>query len=95
MYIAIDCKPENGHEIQNAACTKSGSIVQFRLVKRAEEEATQISEGADGLLHGTKILKYLIQPWQFSDRMIYADSYFASVGAAEELCRKKVSNCIP
>jgi hypothetical protein len=59
-------------------------------VKTAEEEATHISEGADGLLYGTKILKYLVQPWQFFDRMIYADSYFASVGAAEELRRMRM-----
>jgi Transposase IS4 len=90
MYIAIDRKPENGCEIQNAACAKSGVMLRLRLVKTAEEESTHIHEGADGLLHGTKILKFLILPWQFSDRMVCADSYFASVGAAEELRRMRM-----
>jgi Transposase IS4 len=90
MYIAIDRKPENGCEIQNAACAKSGVMLRLRLVKTAEEEATHTMEGADGLLHGTKILKYLILPWQFSDRMVCADSYFASVGAAEEFRRMRM-----
>jgi hypothetical protein len=60
-------------------------MLPLRLVKTANEEATRISEGADVLLHGTKILNNLILPWRFSDRTICACSYFASVGAAEEL----------
>jgi Transposase IS4 len=39
------------------------------------------------LNHGTKVLLKLIQPWQMSDRVICADSYFASVQAAKELLR--------
>jgi Transposase IS4 len=62
-------------------------MLRLWLVETGEKEATHISEGADGLLHESKILKFLIHPWQFSDRMVCADSYFASVGAAEELCR--------
>jgi Transposase IS4 len=85
MYVAIDRKPENCCEIQNAGCAKSGIILRLWLVKTAEEEAFHATESADGLLHGTKILMYLIVPWHFSDRMVCADSYFASVGAAEEL----------
>jgi Transposase IS4 len=87
MYIAIDRKPENGCEIQNAACAKSGVMIRLKLVKTAEEERTHTQEGNDGLLHGTIILKFLISPWTFSHRMICADSYFASVGAAKELLR--------
>jgi hypothetical protein len=33
MYIAIDHKPENGCEIQNAACEQSGVMLRLKLVK--------------------------------------------------------------
>ena len=39
------------------------------------------------LLHGTQVLKGLVIPWANSDRVVCADSYFASVGAVEELKR--------
>jgi hypothetical protein len=43
--------------------------------------------GENGLLHGTVILKQLVEPWAFSDHTICADSYFASVSAALHLKR--------
>jgi hypothetical protein len=86
MYIAIDRKPENGCEIQDSACGKSGVMLRIRLVKTAvEEEANSLHVEEDGTLHGTKVLIELVSPWAFSDRLICADSYFASVGAAETL----------
>jgi Transposase IS4 len=42
------------------------------------------------LLHGTQVLKELVQPWSMSDRCVCADSYFASVGAVEELQRMRM-----
>jgi hypothetical protein len=87
MYIAIDRKPENGCEIQDSACGKSGIMLRIRLVKTSiEEEANSIHvDEEDGMLHGTKVLLELVSPWAHSDRLICADSYFASVGAAETL----------
>ena len=38
MYVAIDWKPENGCEIQNAACGDSGILIQIKLVKSKKEE---------------------------------------------------------
>ena len=38
MYVAIDRKPENGCEIQNAACGHSGVMIRLKIVKTAEEE---------------------------------------------------------
>jgi hypothetical protein len=32
MYIAIDRNPENGCEIENVACAKSGLMLRLRLV---------------------------------------------------------------
>jgi Transposase IS4 len=49
IYVAIDKKPENGCEIQNAACAKSGVILRLRLVKAAEEEAFHATESSDGI----------------------------------------------
>ena len=38
QYVAIDCKPENGCEIQNSACGRSGVMMQLQLVTTAEHE---------------------------------------------------------
>ena len=37
MYVAINRKPENGCEIQNAACGHSGVMIRLKIVKTAEE----------------------------------------------------------
>ena len=88
QYIAIDRKPENGCEIQNAACGESGIMLRVKLVKTKEEEMTHLEEIDDkGLNHGAKIIKSLVAPWTGSDRIVGADSYFASVGTALELKR--------
>ena len=39
MYVAIDRKPEDGLEIQNAACAHSGIMYQLKIVKMAEANA--------------------------------------------------------
>ena len=39
MYVAIDRKPEDGLEIQNAACAHSGIMYQLKIVKTAESNA--------------------------------------------------------
>ena len=88
MYIAIDRKPENGCEIQNSACGRSGVMLRLKLVKTAEECETEHANTADdGLLHGTRVLKALVAPWTNSNRIVCADLYFASVGCCEELKR--------
>ena len=73
MYIAIDRKPENGCEIQNAACGRSGVMLQLKLVKSANHnnenetaEAAQARRDHNSLLHGTKIIKEIVQPWSMS-----------------------------
>lgn len=92
QYVAIDRKPENGCEIQNLACGVSGVMLCLKLVKTslAEEEGREAIEEEDEnteFNHGTKILKMLVQPWIRSDRIVCADSYFASVATAEEMKR--------
>lgn len=87
QYVVIDWKPENGCEIQNAACGWSGVMIQLKLVKTKEEEDSHLQQEHEGLLHGTVVLRNLVETWAFSQRIVCADSYFASVGAVKELRR--------
>jgi hypothetical protein len=87
QYIAIDRKPENGCKIQNAACGRSGIMLRLKLVKGADLVGVDDvnNDHENSLLHGTRVLKYLVSPWSGSHRIVCADSYFASFGAAQEL----------
>ena len=81
MYVAIDRKPENGCEIQNAACGHSGVMIQLKVVKTAEEENASAVTDDDSNNHGTNVLKFLVEPWVRMDHCVCADSYFASINA--------------
>ena len=81
MYVAINRKPENGCEIQNAACGHSGVMIQLKVVKTAEEENASAVTDDDGNNHGTNVLKFLVEPWVRTDHCVCADSYFTSVNA--------------
>ena len=88
QYVAIDRKPENGCEIQNAACGRSGVMLRLKLVKGVNlpgSEDEVFGSNEESLLHGTNVLKHVVSPWFGSNRIVCADSYFASVGAAKEL----------
>jgi Transposase IS4 len=83
-YVYIDRKPENGFEVPNAAYGRSGIMLNIRFVTTAEDEARWTAEIGDTELgHGTAILSQLVQPWAGTGRTVCADSYFASVEAAE------------
>jgi heat shock protein HspQ len=86
MYVAIDRKPENGCEIQDACCGRSGVMIQLLIVKTKKEQANQMTLEANEN-HGTAILKKLVNAWSFSERVVCADSYFASFNAVEHLRR--------
>jgi Transposase IS4 len=77
MYVVIDRKPENGCEIQNSACGRSG-VLPLKLVT-AEDESRHAEATSGGLLHGTNVLKGLVMPWARTGLIVAADSYFASV----------------
>ena len=81
MYVAINRKPENGCEIQNAASGRSGVMIRLKIVKTAEEENASAVTDDDSNNHGTNVLKFLVEPWVRMDRCVCADSYFASVNA--------------
>ena len=61
-YIAIDRRPENGCEIQNAADRVSGIIIQLKLINTSSEEDLHYLEEHDGLLHGTKVMINILKP---------------------------------
>jgi Transposase IS4 len=85
-YVAIDRKPENGCEVQNAACGRSGIMLQLQLVTTAYHEVTRDLESKVGLNHGTVVLERLVKPWYGKgDRIVCADSYFVGVEAALHL----------
>ena len=84
MYVATDINPENGAEIHNIAYGRLGIIMRLRIVKSAKNEEEQ-QDDKDNLPHGTKFLKEIMMPWDSTDRIVFTDSYFSSVPAAEEL----------
>ena len=81
MYVVIDRKPENGCEIQNAACGRSGVMIRLKIVKTAEEDNASVVTDDDGNSHGTNVLKFLVEPWVRTDCCVCTNSYFASVNA--------------
>ena len=62
-------------------------MMRLKLVKTMEEQNAHTQPGDGGLLHGTAVLKFLVLPWARTDRIVCADSYFASVGTLKELKR--------
>ena len=79
QYVAIDHKPENMCEIQDAACGRCSVMMRLELVTTAEEEA--LTENGE-MWHGAAVVKCLVSPWSVSHRIVCADSYFAIVYAA-------------
>ena len=82
MKVEMYRKPENGEGIHNAAYGQSGFMMRLRIVKSARNEAEHEYD-EENLPHGTKFLKELVLSWDNMDKIIWAESYFASVPAAE------------
>ena len=89
MYGAMDRKPKNGMEVQDACCALSGIMIRMRILKGKdfEKDQLQFNDEDEQLLHGVKVLKELMAPWTNTNRIVCADSYFSSVSAAEELLK--------
>ena len=80
-YIAIKRNPENGLEVQNSACGECGIMMRLKLVKGGSSHENV----ENNVTHGAAVLMELIFPWLNTHRIVCADSYFASVVAAELL----------
>ena len=88
-YIAIDRKPENGCEIQNASGVFSGIMMQLKLVKTSSKEDLHSPEEHDGLLHGIKIMLDTFQPCINKQRHVVSTySYFDSVQACDDMKKR-------
>ena len=87
VYISNDCKPENGYEIHNSACGKSGVILRLLIVKSEEYLDLRTIENDEFISHGTSNLKYLCLSWANTRLGVCAESYLASVSSAEELMK--------
>ena len=64
-------------------------MIRLRIVKYVNNEEEQKYD-RDNPPHGKKILKELVMPWANKEKIVCADSYFASVPAAEELCKRGI-----
>ena len=84
MHVAIDRKPKKGCKIQNACDGESGIMIHFKLVKMSVADSSDPSMQSD-LNHKTKVLAYLVHPWDCSMWTLMADSCFASVQWAQSL----------
>lgn len=79
--MSIDRKPESGCEIQNACCGVSGIMMRLQLVTGVSD----VNDTYSDVVHGSIVLKRLVQPWAQFGRIFCVDSYFSSVQAAETL----------
>lgn len=78
-------QPENGCEIQNAACGVTGIMMTLHIVKGAEE-VLEVDDDDRRMLHGCQVMLHLLRHWRSAkERIVCADSYFASVPAALRL----------
>ena len=81
MYVAMERKPDNWCEIQNSAGGRSGIMMRLKLVKTADENRAAAEEQGETerVPHSAAIIKKLVLPWIHTDRIVCADSSFASV----------------
>lgn len=87
-YVSMARKPESGCEIQNSADGDSGIMLQLKLVTSARlEQSRRHPDDGPQLPHGTEVLRQLVIPFAGSDRIVCADSYYASVTTANELLK--------
>lgn len=83
----MDRKLENEYKIQDIACGRSGVMLCLKLVKSSAEAVIKDNTDNDNnnanILYGTQFVKQLIKPWfNFTNRVLCANSVFASVGCA-------------
>ena len=82
-YVKLDRKPESGCELKTACCGKSGLLLALEITKSAEQTAQRSYE--DTMQHGTATVLRLVEPWFHTNRLVCADSFFASVATAQKL----------
>lgn len=63
-YIAIDRKTENGAEIQNSACGRSGIMIKLKLVKGTTGNLETTGNLDQDVGHATSVTLDLVTPWR-------------------------------
>ena len=72
QYISIDRKPKNGCDIHNSAGGVYGIMIQLNLVKTSSGEDLHYPEEHDLLLHGTKVMINIFQPWVNKQQRVFS-----------------------
>ena len=94
VYLVIDRKPVKGCEIQNSCDARSQMMMQLKMVKSEADEDRYMAEIIEYaaqqrrslcLLHGTKVIIHLVNPWRNTWCTVCTDSYFSSVPAVDDL----------
>lgn len=88
-YVAIDRKPEDGCEIQDVTDGRLGILLCLKLVKdpNDQQEAPPSPHETPDLPHGGRVAVDLVSPWFNTNRIVCADSYFASLATAREMSK--------
>ena len=60
-------------------------MMPLKLGKTSKGEDAMHTANSEGVLHGALVLRQLVKPWKRSQRVVCADSYFASVFATDYL----------
>ena len=60
-------------------------MLRLSVLTSAEHQRATYTDIDDSLTHVASVLKRLVAPWAGTQRVVCADSYFASVAAANQL----------
>ena len=66
-------------EVQNSACGECGIMMRLNPVKGVSDH----DNVENCVTHGASVLMELVLPWVNTHRIVYADSHFVLVTAAE------------
>ena len=89
QYFSIQLKPENMCELQNATYGQRGIMIRVEIFMSVEE--TQILPFEQEYKNVFAVLNILADPWFSTNKAVVADSYFASVHAAQEIYKHVLS----
>lgn len=86
-FTALDRKPENSLKIKTVRCVRNGVMLNIDL-NLGSNSPQQNSD--TGNAHGMAALLRFEQPWFWLERVICADSLFASLNMAKLILEKGI-----
>jgi Transposase IS4 len=91
-YIKMDRKLKDSCKIWSCCDGRTGIMLQLKIVKTPTElELQELQDDNKKLNHGSEVLQDLVKPWKNTNRIVCADSYFASVQVANKLLNGRCS----